>query len=100
VTFQTRSVVGKNQPDQRTPEFSDEIEYMVVNPSWSVPRSITTKEYLPLLKRNPNAAGHLKIVDRAGNVVSRASINFGRYTAGPFPIRCVSRRRTAMRLAR
>jgi murein L,D-transpeptidase YcbB/YkuD len=85
VTFQTRSVVGKNQPDQRTPEFSDVMEYMVVNPSWSVPRSITTKEYLPLLKRNPNAAGHLKIVDRSGNVVSRASINFGRYTAANFP---------------
>jgi murein L,D-transpeptidase YcbB/YkuD len=85
VTFSTRAVVGKNQPDQRTPEFSDEMEYMVVNPSWSVPRSITTKEYLPLLQRNPNAAGHLKIVDRAGNVVSRASINFGRYTAKNFP---------------
>jgi L,D-transpeptidase YcbB len=85
VTFSTRSVVGKNQLDQRTPEFSDEIEYMVVNPSWSVPRSITTREYLPLLQRNPNAAGHLKILDRAGNVVSRASINFGRYTAKNFP---------------
>ena len=85
VTFSTRSVVGKDHADQRTPEFSDEIEYMVVNPSWSVPRSITTKEYLPLLQRNPNAAGHLKIVDRAGNVVSRASINFGRYTAKTFP---------------
>lgn len=85
VTFSTRSVVGKNHPDQRTPEFSDMMEYMVVNPSWSVPRSITTTEYLPLLQRNPNAAGHLKIVDRAGNVVSRASINFGRYTAKTFP---------------
>jgi L,D-transpeptidase YcbB len=85
VTFQTRSVVGKDQPDQRTPEFSDEMEYMVVNPSWSVPRSITTKEYLPLLKRNPNAAGHLKIVDRSGKVVSRSSIDFGRYTARNFP---------------
>jgi murein L,D-transpeptidase YcbB/YkuD len=85
VTFSTRSVVGKDNPDQRTPEFSDEIEYMVVNPSWSVPRSITTREYLPLLKRNPNAAGHLKIVDRSGNVVSRASINFARYTAANFP---------------
>jgi murein L,D-transpeptidase YcbB/YkuD len=50
-----------------------------------VPRSITTKEYLPLLQRNPNAAGHLKIVDRAGNVVSRGSIDFGRYTAANFP---------------
>ncbi len=84
-TFVTRAVIGKNVPDQRTPEFSDEMEYMVVNPSWSVPRSITTKEYLPLLKRNPNAAGHLQIVDRNGRVVSRGSVNFGKYSAANFP---------------
>lgn len=83
--FVTRSVVGKNVPDQRTPEFSDQMEYMVVNPSWSVPRSITIKEYLPLLKKNPNAAGHLKIVDSKGRVVDRSRINFGKYTAANFP---------------
>ncbi|MFD1808960.1 murein L,D-transpeptidase [Gemmobacter lanyuensis] len=84
-TFVTRSVIGKNVPDQRSPEFSDEMEYMVVNPSWSVPRSITTKEYLPLLKKNPNAAGHLKIVDSKGRVIDRSAINFGKYTAANFP---------------
>lgn len=84
-TFVTRSVVGKVAPEQRTPEFSDEIEYMVVNPSWSVPRSITTKEYLPLMKKNPNAAGHLKIVDSKGRVIDRSKINFGKYTAANFP---------------
>ncbi|PZQ99421.1 MAG: murein L,D-transpeptidase [Cereibacter sphaeroides] len=85
ITFQTRSVIGKNDPDRRTPEFSDQMEYMVVNPSWNVPRSITTKEYLPLLKSNPNAAGHLKIVDRNGRVVPRSQINFAAYTARNFP---------------
>lgn len=84
-TFATRSVVGKVAMEQRTPEFSDEIEYMVVNPSWSVPRSITTKEYLPLMKKNPNAAGHLKIVDSKGRVIDRSKINFGKYTAANFP---------------
>ena len=84
-TFVTRAVIGKDVKDQRTPEFSDEMEYMVVNPSWSVPRSITTKEYLPLLKKNPNAAGHLQIVDRNGKVVSRGAVNFGKYTAANFP---------------
>lgn len=84
-TFVTRAVVGKASGDLKTPEFSDQMEMMVLNPSWSVPRSITTKEYLPLLKANPNAAGHLKIVDRAGREVSRASIDFSRYTAANFP---------------
>jgi murein L,D-transpeptidase YcbB/YkuD len=64
-TFSTRVVIGKNVPDQRSPEFSDQMEHMVINPSWGVPRSIIVKEYLPLLQRNPNAVGHLQVVDGA-----------------------------------
>uniref|UniRef100_A4WRC2 Peptidoglycan-binding domain 1 protein n=2 Tax=Cereibacter TaxID=1653176 RepID=A4WRC2_CERS5 len=85
VTFETRSVIGKDSPDQRSPEFSDEMEYMVINPSWHVPRSITTKEYLPLLQRNPNAAAHLKLIDSRGQVVNRGSVNFNAYNARNFP---------------
>lgn len=84
-TFQTRVVIGKNVPDQRSPEFSDEMEYMVVNPSWGVPRSIIVKEYLPLLQKNPNAVGHLQVVDGNGRVVPRGSVNFAAYSAGSFP---------------
>ena len=36
------------------------MEFMVINPTWNVPRSITVKEYLPMLQQNPNAAGHLQ----------------------------------------
>ncbi len=85
VTFETRVVIGKNVPDQESPEFSDQMEYMVVNPSWGVPRSITVKEYLPLLQRNPNAVGHLQVVDGRGRVVSRGAVNFAAYTASSFP---------------
>ncbi|WP_370401418.1 L,D-transpeptidase family protein [Sulfitobacter sp. JB4-11] len=85
VTFQTRSVVGARNDDRPTPEFSDVMEHMVVNPSWYVPRSIATKEYLPALKRNPNAVRHIEITDRRGRVVSRSSANFSKYTARNFP---------------
>ena len=85
ITFQTRSVIGKNVPDQHSPEFSDQIEYMVINPSWHVPRSISTKEYLPLLKMDRNAVSHLKITDRSGQVIPRESIDFAAYTAADFP---------------
>ncbi|WP_074257610.1 L,D-transpeptidase family protein [Vannielia litorea] len=85
VTFETRSVVGKNVPDQRTPEFSDTMEHMVINPTWNVPRSIATKEYLPLFQRNPNAAGHLKLIDSRGRVVPRGAVNFRAYNARNFP---------------
>ncbi len=85
VTFETRSVIGKNTHDRRSPEFSDEMEHMVINPSWYVPRSIITKEYLPKLKNNPNAVGHIQITDRRGRVVNRGSADFSQYTARNFP---------------
>ena len=85
VTFETVTVVGMNQSDRRSPEFSDEMEFMVINPTWNVPRSITVKEYLPMLQKNPNAAGHLRIVDRRGRVVDRGAVDFTQFTAGNFP---------------
>jgi L,D-transpeptidase YcbB len=85
VTFETRSVIGKNQPDRRSPEFSDIMEHMVINPSWYVPRSIITKEYLPKLRNNPNAVGHIQITDNRGRVVSRGSVDFSQFTARSFP---------------
>ncbi|QGX98156.1 murein L,D-transpeptidase [Roseovarius faecimaris] len=85
IAFATRAVVGKNVSDRRSPEFSDVMEFMVINPTWNVPRSIATKEYLPMMKRNPNAAGHLRLYDSRGRVVNRANINFAAYTARNFP---------------
>ena len=84
-SFQTRVVIGKNVEDQRSPEFSDQMEYMVINPSWGVPRSITVKEYLPLLQRNANAVEHLQVVDGNGRVVPRGAVNFAAYSASSFP---------------
>ncbi|MDU8926898.1 L,D-transpeptidase family protein [Alisedimentitalea sp. MJ-SS2] len=85
VTFETRSVVGANKSDRRSPEFSDVMEHMVINPTWNVPRSIAVKEYLPMMKRNPNAAGHLRLVDSRGRTVSRSSVDFSAYNSRNFP---------------
>ncbi|WP_103334101.1 L,D-transpeptidase family protein [Pseudotabrizicola formosa] len=85
VTFETRAVVGKNVPAQRTPEFSDMMAHMVINPSWGVPRSIIVSEYLPLLQRNPNAVSHLQVIDNRGRVVPRGAVNFAGYSARSFP---------------
>ena len=87
VTFSTRSVVGKAAPDHETPEFSDMMQFMVVNPRWNVPRSISIREYLPQLQKNPNAVGHLDVVDRAGNVIPRDAVDFTQFTPQNFPYR-------------
>lgn len=38
---------------QATPVFSDQMEYVVVNPEWNVPESITREEIVPELRENP-----------------------------------------------
>ena len=85
--FETRAVIGKANGEFDTPEFSENMQYMVVNPRWNVPRSITVKEYLPRLQANRHAVSHLDVVDGKGNVISRDRIDFRKYTAANFPFR-------------
>ena len=84
VTFETRSVIGALADDRQSPEFSDVMEFMVINPSWYVPRSIIVNEYLPQLRANAGAVGHLQIIASNGQVVSRNQ-DFSRYTSSSFP---------------
>ena len=89
VTFETKAVVGASNDGKPTPEFSDVMEYMELNPTWTVPRGIIARDYLPRLKRNPGAAGYLKLVDSRGRVVPRSAVNFSAYTARTFPFNLV-----------
>ncbi len=84
-TFQTRVVIGKVGHDTQSPEFSDKMEFMVINPTWSVPRSIVVKEYLPQFQKNPSAQGQLQLLDRSGRVVDRSTVDFAAYTPNNFP---------------
>ena len=86
ITFETRSVIGATSYDRRTPEFSDVMEHMVINPSWYVPKSITRNEYLPaMIESQGAAASHLQIIDGAGRVVPRETINWEAVSTGYFP---------------
>ena len=76
-----RVVVGR--PTNETPVFSDEIEFVVVNPYWNVPPSIAVKEILPHLQANPayldsqnmEMLSGTKVVDAASVDWSTANIN-------------------------
>jgi murein L,D-transpeptidase YcbB/YkuD len=85
VRFQTRSVVGADIDDQRSPEFSDVMEYMVINPTWNVPKSITLNEYLPELQEDPSAHSYLTLYDPDGQVVDRDFVDFLAYDQDSFP---------------
>ena len=85
VTFLTRSVVGARGDNRRTPEFSDVMEHMVINPTWYVPRSITEKEYFPRLKADPNSVAHLTLFNSVGEVVEREGVEFSMFDEKNFP---------------
>jgi murein L,D-transpeptidase YcbB/YkuD len=85
VTFETRSVVGARNPDRQSPEFSDVMEFMIVNPSWYVPHSIATKEYLPELQEDPFAVDHIELTDEQGQKVDRGAIDFSQFNEESFP---------------
>lgn len=85
VTFRTRSVIGANAHDRRSPEFSDTMEHLVINPTWNVPRSIATKEYLPVLQENPGGLSHLRLIDQAGRTVNPQTVDFTQFDETNFP---------------
>ncbi len=86
VTFHTRSVVGAIKVNQTTPEFSGLMQYMVINPTWFVPRSITVKEYLPELQIDPNVHNNLTLfMPDDGTTISRDLIDFTLYDEDNFP---------------
>lgn len=49
--MQMKVVVGKEQKE--TPVFSEAMTYIVLNPRWLVPRSISVEEILPKVQRDP-----------------------------------------------
>jgi murein L,D-transpeptidase YcbB/YkuD len=82
----TRVVVGK--PYHATPVFSDQLEYVEINPFWNVPYSIATKEYLPKLKQNPSALSRQKIrVFQNGSEIAPTQVAWNSYSGGNFPFR-------------
>jgi murein L,D-transpeptidase YcbB/YkuD len=85
ITFQTKSIVGDAEPDRQSPEFSDEIEHMVVNPTWNIPRSIATRLYLPQLKQDSSSLDYLNFFDKTGAAVDPTKVDFSQITRENFP---------------
>ncbi|NOQ91613.1 MAG: L,D-transpeptidase family protein, partial [Flavobacteriaceae bacterium] len=83
--FSSRVIVGKY--NRETPIFKGKMQYIIINPTWTLPYSIATHETLPKLKKDPNylSAKHMEIMDRNGNILNYNNIDFSQYSAGNFP---------------
>ena len=76
IAWESRVVVGKAH--QQTPVFRDELQYIVFNPSWSVPYSIATREMLPDIQAQPDwfQTHDYEVRDRAGSLVDPATVDW------------------------
>lgn len=84
--LQMNVVVGKSRFP--TPEISDKIDYIVLNPYWNLPRTIAVREVLPKLKKDPNYLAEQQMeVLRGSTVLDPNTMVWQDYNENQFPVR-------------
>lgn len=89
VRLESRVVVGRADRFH-TPEFTEMMTHLVVNPTWHVPVSIATKEILPKLQSDPTYAernGYRIIPVGDEPVPDGVTSDYTQYSTGYFPFR-------------
>ena len=86
LTWRSRAQVGRTY--RKTPVFKEELRYLDINPTWTVPRTIFERDILPKVKEDPSylQTRGLRVLDRNGDEVDAASLDWSRYNnAASFP---------------
>ncbi|MGE5147845.1 MAG: L,D-transpeptidase family protein [Candidatus Eiseniibacteriota bacterium] len=86
--YTSRVIVGA--PYTRTPVFTGSMSYIEINPYWTVPPSIASKEILAAIKRDPGylAKQRLKVFSgwsAGAEVVDPSTVSWASYTPRSFP---------------
>jgi murein L,D-transpeptidase YcbB/YkuD len=81
----SKVVVGRDE--RETPIFRSTIQYVVLNPTWTIPPGILVKDKLPQLRRNPGALRrmNIRVIDGSGREIDPYSIDWNRYASGRLP---------------
>ena len=89
LAWQAPSIVG--QPFRQTPEFRATMTYLVVNPTWTVPELLLDEDVFPAVRRDSTylTAHAMQVVDRQGEAVDPATIDWNWYRGRTFPYRIV-----------
>lgn len=83
--WNSRAQVGKEY--RQTPEYRSEINYLVLNPTWTVPPGIIKNDILPAAKRDAESITRkgLRVIDSAGRDVEPSSVDWSRFSTGNIP---------------
>ncbi|QIL74660.1 L,D-transpeptidase family protein [Hymenobacter sp. HDW8] len=84
VVRQHRVIIGK--PETPSPTLSSTIDHFTLAPDWHVPRSIATKEILPILKKDVGylARNNFAVYDARGRQLDPYQINWQQVSAKSF----------------
>jgi murein L,D-transpeptidase YcbB/YkuD len=87
--WQARAIVGK--PYRKTPVFTADMSYFVLNPTWTVPPTILKEDILPKAKADPTylTDENFQLVNSDGGVVDPLSLNWAKVTSNGFPYQVI-----------
>ena len=85
VIWKSKVQVGKHY--RKTPIFRDNIEYIVLNPTWTVPPTILARDILPKIKEDPAylQKKNMAVIDAKGNNIDSTTIDWPAMTGKNFP---------------
>ena len=85
VAWSSRAQVGKTY--RQTPMFRSDINYLVFNPTWTVPPGIIKNDILPDARRDPASITRrgLRVLNASGAEVDPASIDWSKFKSGNIP---------------
>jgi len=85
-----RVVVGKSERRLQTPEFNDHMSYLVLNPTWTVPKSIIRREFLPEMQKDATFfERNNMLLLKGGKKVDPATVDWNaltRKTVAPYSV--------------
>ncbi|MCK4824049.1 L,D-transpeptidase family protein [bacterium] len=85
IVWKARAQVGKDY--RQTPIFKADLQYIVFNPTWTVPPTIMAKDVLPAIKKDQSYLKRkkMKVIDRKGKIIDPAKLNWDKYNSQNFP---------------
>jgi murein L,D-transpeptidase YcbB/YkuD len=83
--WQNRAQVGRTVSE--TPQYRDDIQYLVLNPTWTVPPGVLESTVLPAARANPSyiTQKRLRVLDPDRGELNPKKVKWSKYTAANFP---------------
>jgi L,D-transpeptidase YcbB len=85
IVWQNRAQVGREF--SQTPQYRDDIQYLVLNPTWTVPPGVLAGTVLPAAKADPDyfKKRNMRVIDPQRGAIDPKKVDWSTHTADDFP---------------